>query len=225
MTGVFRPNPNRISAAACWPRPRGKVIGGSSSINGMVYVRGHARDFDTWAEMGAHGWSYADVLPYFRRMENWHGEAVPWPATPPGAARTAPCTSHAAPADNPLFDAFIEAGSSGGLSGDPRLQRPPARRLRPDGGDDLEGPALVGGQRLSETRPSSPAMFSVIRAFARRVVIENGRAVGVEVDRGGQIEVIRAACRGDPCGLVDQHAQASDAVGHRARRASGRTWH
>ena len=53
--------------------PRGKVIGGSSSINGMVYVRGHARDFDTWAEMGAQGWSYADVLPYFKRMEHWHG--------------------------------------------------------------------------------------------------------------------------------------------------------
>ena len=55
--------------------PRGKVLGGSSSINGMVYVRGHARDFDHWAEAGAQGWSYADVLPYFRRMENWHGQA------------------------------------------------------------------------------------------------------------------------------------------------------
>jgi len=53
--------------------PRGKVIGGSSSINGMVFVRGHAQDFDTWAEQGAQGWGYADVLPYFRRMETWHG--------------------------------------------------------------------------------------------------------------------------------------------------------
>lgn len=52
--------------------PRGKVIGGSSSINGMVYVRGHARDYDHWDESGAGGWSYADVLPYFRRMESWH---------------------------------------------------------------------------------------------------------------------------------------------------------
>ena len=52
--------------------PRGKVIGGSSSINGMVYVRGHAGDYDHWAESGAEGWSYADVLPYFLRMENWH---------------------------------------------------------------------------------------------------------------------------------------------------------
>ena len=54
--------------------PRGKVMGGSSSINGMVYVRGHARDYDHWADSGAQGWSYADVLPYFQRMEHWHGE-------------------------------------------------------------------------------------------------------------------------------------------------------
>ncbi|MFT5006984.1 MAG: choline dehydrogenase, partial [Paracoccaceae bacterium] len=52
--------------------PRGKVIGGSSSINGMVYVRGHACDYDYWAESGASGWGYSDVLPYFKRMENWH---------------------------------------------------------------------------------------------------------------------------------------------------------
>ncbi|MCG2952919.1 GMC family oxidoreductase N-terminal domain-containing protein, partial [Escherichia coli] len=58
--------------------PRGKVIGGSSSINGMVYVRGHAHDFDHWAESGAAGWSYADVLPYFKRMEHSHGGEAGW---------------------------------------------------------------------------------------------------------------------------------------------------
>ena len=51
--------------------PRGKVIGGSSSVNGMVFVRGHARDFDSWAQSGAKGWSYADVLPYFKRMDTF----------------------------------------------------------------------------------------------------------------------------------------------------------
>ena len=58
--------------------PRGKVIGGSSSINGMVYVRGHARDFDHWAEQGATGWSFADVLPYFKRMETRDGGEDGW---------------------------------------------------------------------------------------------------------------------------------------------------
>ncbi|MGB2165811.1 MAG: GMC family oxidoreductase N-terminal domain-containing protein, partial [Candidatus Puniceispirillales bacterium] len=52
--------------------PRGKVIGGSSSINGMIYVRGHAGDYAHWEEKGATGWNYANVLPYFRRMEHWH---------------------------------------------------------------------------------------------------------------------------------------------------------
>ena len=67
--------------------PRGKVVGGSSSINGMVYVRGHARDFDHWAEQGADGWAYADVLPYYQRMESWrdggHGGAPTPPPPPP----------------------------------------------------------------------------------------------------------------------------------------------
>ena len=65
--------------------PRGKVIGGSSSINGMVYVRGHARDFDHWRDVGADGWGYADVLPYFKRMESWdpagHGGDPEWRGT------------------------------------------------------------------------------------------------------------------------------------------------
>ena len=61
--------------------PRGKVMGGSSAINGMVYVRGHAGDFDAWAEMGAAGWDYASVLPYFKRMETSHGAQSAWRGT------------------------------------------------------------------------------------------------------------------------------------------------
>src|SRR6478609_6315530 len=67
---LSEPEPNlnnrRITA------PRGKVLGGSSSINGLVYVRGHAEDFNRWEDLGARGWAYADVLPYFKRMEHSH---------------------------------------------------------------------------------------------------------------------------------------------------------
>ncbi len=89
--------------------PRGKVIGGSSSINGMVYVRGHALDFDTWDEMGAKGWSYADVLPYYQRMETSHGgeEGIRGAAGPLHVTR--------GPRQNPLYQAFVEAGREAGF--------------------------------------------------------------------------------------------------------------
>ena len=86
------------------------MIGGSSSINGMVYVRGHARDFDHWAEEGASGWGYADVLPYFKRMDTRHAAAAT-----AGAATTVRCIVTAAPRLNPLFHAFVEAGTQAGF--------------------------------------------------------------------------------------------------------------
>ena len=73
----FQTEPEPFLGGRRLATPRGRVMGGSSSINGMVYVRGHARDYDAWEGMGAQGWAYADVLPYFKRMENWHGDAGP----------------------------------------------------------------------------------------------------------------------------------------------------
>ena len=168
--------------------PRGKVIGGSSSINGMVYVRGHARDYDTWEQMGAQGWSYADVLPYFQRMENWHGDSGD--ATYRG--NNGPLHITRGPRKNPLFNAFIQAGAQAGY---------PVT-------EDYNGAAQEGfgameatiwkGRRWSAAnaylRPAQKrGNVTLIRAFARKVVIENGRALGVEVLRGGQVEVIRAS--------------------------------
>ena len=168
--------------------PRGRVIGGSSSINGMVYVRGHARDFDAWEGMGAQGWAYADVLPYFKRMENWHGDEgdATWRGT------DGPLHVTRGPRDNPLFDAFIEAGRQAGY--------PVTRDYN---GQQQEGfgpfeATIWGGKRWSVASAYlKPAMkagnVQLYHAFARRVVIEAGRAVGVEVERGGKIEVLRAA--------------------------------
>jgi choline dehydrogenase len=168
--------------------PRGKVIGGSSSINGMVYVRGHARDFDTWEGMGAQGWSYADVLPYFKRMENWHGGE----GKPEFRGNDGPLHITRGPRKNPLFDAFIEAGAQAGY---------PVTRDYNGQSQEGFGPmeaTIWKGQRWSAANAYlKPAITAgneqVIRAFARKVVIENGRATGVEILRGGQIEVIPAA--------------------------------
>ena len=95
--------------------PRGKVIGGSSSINGMVYVRGHAKDYDTWEEMGARGWGYRHVLPYFKRMETSHGGEDGWRGT------DGPLHVTRGTMKNPLYQAFIDAGREAGLPGDRRL--------------------------------------------------------------------------------------------------------
>ncbi len=167
--------------------PRGRVIGGSSSINGMVYVRGHARDYDTWDQMGAQGWSYADVLPYFQRMENWHGDT----GDASFRGHDGPLHITRGPRKNPLFDAFIEAGRQAGYP-----VTPDYNGQSQEGFGAMEATIWKGRRWSVASAYLRPAMeagnVSLIRAFARRVVIENGRAVGVEIERGGQIEVIRA---------------------------------
>src|SRR6266478_2214159 len=88
---------------------RGKVLGGSSSINVMAYTRGHRGDYDRWAQKGARGWSYADVLPYFKRCETWEGGENTWR----GAA--GPIGTEFAKTRDPIYSAWIEAAKSAGM--------------------------------------------------------------------------------------------------------------
>jgi choline dehydrogenase len=166
--------------------PRGKVIGGSSSINGMVYVRGHARDFDTWAEMGADGWAYADVLPYFKRMEQSHGGSGPEFRGTDG-----PLHVSRGKRDNPLFNAFIEAGRQAGY---PVTQDYNGEQQ--EGFGPFEATIWKGRRWSAANAYLKPAMaggnVQVVRGFARRVVMEGTRAVGVEVEVRGVVQVIRA---------------------------------
>ncbi|MFN3281050.1 MAG: choline dehydrogenase [Tabrizicola sp.] len=166
--------------------PRGKVIGGSSSINGMVYVRGHAKDFDTWAEMGADGWSYADVLPYFKRMEQSHGGSGPEFRGTDGPLHV----TRGARA-NPLFDAFIEAGRQAGY---PVTQDYNGRQQ--EGFGPFEATIYKGRRWSAANAYLKPALkggnVEVVRGFARRVVLEGRRAVGVEIDSRAGRQVIRA---------------------------------
>ena len=169
--------------------PRGKVVGGSSSINGMVYVRGHARDFDTWAQSGAKGWSYADVLPYFKRMENWHdgghGGDPSWRGT------DGPLHVTRGKRDNPLFKAFVEAGTQAGFE-----RTDDYNGEKQEGFGPMEQTVWKGRRWSTANAYLKPALkrpnLELVKCFARRVVIENGRATGVEIERGGRIETVRA---------------------------------
>jgi len=169
--------------------PRGKVIGGSSSINGMIYVRGHARDFDHWAESGAQGWGYGDVLPYFKRMENWtdggRGGDPAWRGT------DGPLHVSRGPGKNPLTQAFIDAGEQAGypVTGD-------YNGYQQEGFGPFDS-TIHNGQRWSAARAYlRPALkranCDLVNALALRVVIEDGRAIGVEVQRGETTQIIAA---------------------------------
>ena len=171
------------------PCPRGKVIGGSSSVNGMVYVRGHAHDYDHWAEEGADGWAYADVLPYFKRMENWHDGGHG--GDPDWRGKSGPLYVTRGPRKNPLYHAFVEAGAQAGY-----------QRTDDYNGEKQEGfgpmeQTVWQGRRWSAAnaylRPAlKRANMGLMRCFARRIVIEDGRAVGVEIRRAGRVETVRA---------------------------------
>jgi choline dehydrogenase len=165
--------------------PRGKVIGGSSSINGMVYVRGHAHDFDHWAESGASGWSYADVLPYFKRMEHSHGGEPGWRGT------DGPMHIQRGLRDNPLFHAFVDAGKQAGFE-----VTEDYNGSKQEGFGAMEQ-TIYNGRRWSAANAYlRPALkrknVTLVNGFARRVIIESGRAVGVEITRRRRTEVIRA---------------------------------
>ncbi len=175
--------------------PRGRVLGGSSSINGMVYIRGHALDYDGWAAMGLSGWSYGDVLPYFKRSEGhalgsdpYHGAGGPLAVQAPDLGRA------------PLAERFVAAALEAGYpaSADPN-------------GERQEGFGRVDrttrrGRRCSAARAyldparHRPNLHILTGALVRRIVFDGDRAIGVEYSREGRserahatVEVILAA--------------------------------
>ena len=167
--------------------PRGRVIGGSSSVNGMVYVRGHARDFDTWEEMGARGWSHADVAPYFERMETSHGGEAGVRGT------SGPLHVTRGTKWNPLYAAFVEAGRQAGYE-----TTPDYNGLKQEGFGDMEM-TVWRGRRWSTAnaylRPAlkRPNIHLFTGATVTRVLFDGQRATGVEFRRGGRLERVSAS--------------------------------
>jgi choline dehydrogenase/4-pyridoxate dehydrogenase len=165
---------------------RGKVVGGSSSINAMVYVRGHRGDYDRWAAAGLPTWSYADVLPYFRRQESWEGGGDAY------RGGDGPLTTRTTRYDDPLVEAYLAAGEAAGcpLTDDYNgLQQEGIGRTQQ---------TIRGGRRCSAAvaylHPAldRPNLEVVVEALATRVVLKRGRAVGVEYVKGGDRRTARA---------------------------------
>ena len=164
------------------PYPRGRVLGGSSSINGLIYIRGQPEDFDHWAQLGNRGWGWDDVLPYFKRAEDWQGEASElhgnggFLTTSPMSERPAAC------------QAIIEAAQEVGLE-----YRSDVNNLPPGAGDSIGWCQQTrGGRRRASAartylRPASrrPNLQVVTKALAHRVLFDGKRAVGLECRRGG----------------------------------------
>jgi 4-pyridoxate dehydrogenase len=159
---------------------RGKVIGGSSSTNAMAYVRGHRADYDRWAIGGLPDWSYAHVLPYFRRQESWEGGADAW------RGGDGPLTTQFSRYEDPLVDAFIASGEAAGhpvtedyngarQEGFGRWQSTIRRGRRCSAADAYLRPALPRGRT-----------DIVTGARASRVLFEGQRAVGVEYSQDGE---------------------------------------
>src|SRR6266568_112595 len=166
---------------------RGKVIGGSSSINAMAYVRGNPGDYDRWASCGLPGWSYADVLPYFRRQESWEGGASEY------RGGNGPLATRKARYEDPLIDAYCAAAVAAGH---------PAN-------DDYNGAEQHGIGRMQMTirngRRASAAtaylhpvlsrrnLTVTVKAHTTRILFDGARAVGVEYVQDGATRTVRAA--------------------------------
>jgi 4-pyridoxate dehydrogenase len=176
---VTEPEPNLNGRSI--EASRGKVLGGSSSVNVMAYTRGNPGDFDRWAQKGATGWSYADVLPYFKRCETFEGGASAW------RGGTGPLGTGFAKTTDPIFPAWIEAAKAAGIPNT----------------TDYNAASQVGfgrgqytirnGRRSSAAtaflRPAMrrPNLTVETRALVTRVILRGTTAAGIEYVKGGRV--------------------------------------
>ena len=190
----YRAEPDEGSGGRAIPIPRGRVLGGSSAINGLVFVRGQRLDYDTWAQLGNRGWSYDDVLPVFRRMEHFESGANEW------RAEGGPLRVSEVPDRSPLYDALFQAGEEAGLPRNPDYN-----------GASQEGmcktqATISRGRRMSAShcylRPARGRANLEVEtgALAERLVLDGRRCTGVRYRRNGREEEAAAAREVVLCG-------------------------
>ncbi|MEL6475993.1 MAG: GMC family oxidoreductase N-terminal domain-containing protein, partial [Pseudomonadota bacterium] len=178
LNWMYRTEPSEWTGGRAVPVPRGKTLGGSSSINGNIFNRGTPGDFDHWAQRGNSGWGYADVLPLFKRLEDWVGEDPDSRRGRYGPLRVTP-----SPWRHPLCEAFLDGCESLGI---PR--NPDYNGLRQEGASYTQR-SIDRGRRQSSAkaflRPAMrrPNLEVRTRAQATRILFEGKRAVGVRYAR------------------------------------------
>ena len=177
----FKTEPQHATAERSILWPRGRVLGGSSSINGLIYIRGQHADYDDWAQLGAQGWSYREVLPYFRQSEGYAGAASEYHGTD-GELGVSDLRNN-----DPSCDAWLQAAQEYGLPFNPDFNG------ATDYGVGRYQLSIRGRWRSSTAvaflRPAlqRPNLTVLTGALTSRIVIEHGRAMGVECLVHGQL--------------------------------------
>ena len=189
----FRAQPNARLNGRAMPLNMGRVLGGGSSVNAMIWARGHMNDWDFFAaEAGDSAWNYDSVLDVYRRIEDWRGVPDPKRRGAGGLLFVQP-----APDPNPIAPAMVVGAASLGIKAFDDAMGP---MMETDGGAALNNLRVRGGQRLSVFRSyvypamDRPNLTVLCSALVLRVLFENRRAVGVEVSYRGAVRRIRASC-------------------------------
>jgi choline dehydrogenase len=187
------PDPGLAGNADHWPR--GKVLGGSSSINAMVWIRGHPADYDHWRDLGNPGWGFSDLLPHFKAIEDNEPGAAEWRGTG-GPVHVADCSSRV----HPLTKRYLAAAEQAGLAFNPDFN-----------GATQEGVGIYqinakNGRRMSAARAflrpamKRPNLRVEMKALATKILFEGRRAVGVEYEQKGATHTARAGREVIVCG-------------------------
>ena len=168
--------------------PRGKVLGGSSSINGMVYVRGHAKDFDEWQQHGANGWDYQACLPYFKKAESFYlGENAHRGGKGPLGV------NNGNNMENPLYTAFIEAGAEAGYSTTNDYNSAQQEGFGPMHMTVKNGVRSSASREYLDPIKHRSNLTIVTGALAQRVILDGKKATGVEYKLNGAVKTAQAS--------------------------------
>ena len=184
---LYASQPEANTNGRSLPVPRGKLLGGSSAINGMAFVRGQAQDFDSWAQMGNQGWSYDDVLPFFKRMERYDGDADDTYRGREGPLRV----TNPEPRD-PLFTALIQAAGEVGI-----IHARDYNGARQDG-IAMSQATIAAGRRMSTARcyldpaRKRPNLRIETNALTEALLLDGKRCVGVRYSIGAEVREARA---------------------------------